>query len=79
MEEPQPINPYGRGAQVVGLGLSFIVIDTLVVGSRLWVRAWYARSSKVWGWDDNLAILGYVSHFQASLISTSIYFINCSL
>lgn len=69
MEEAKPVHPYRRGAQVIGLALFFVVLDTLVVGLRIWVRAWYNRSSKVWGWDDDLALLGYVSHFRASLIS----------
>jgi hypothetical protein len=51
------IQPLGLGPASNGLIYFFSALVTIVLGLRVYVRFF---SRKVWGWDDLLAIAGYV-------------------
>lgn len=52
-------NDYAKS--IIALAISMIVLDTIIVGLRVWTRAWYMRAHGAWGIDDTLIILGLVS------------------
>jgi hypothetical protein len=60
-----PIRPEGLALRLIIVIWVTAVIATIVVGLRVYVRAWMLRRAKVWGWEDAFAVLGYVS-FQFS-------------
>lgn len=57
----EPIPLEGRSLVSVCVTISMLVLSTVVVCTRLKLRAWKARSSKMWDWDDMLALAGLVS------------------
>jgi len=60
-----PITPEGLALRLIIVIWVTAIIATIVVGLRVYVRAWMLRKAKVWGWEDTFAVLGYVS-FQFS-------------
>lgn len=56
-----PITPGGRALMLVAITLVLLIIDVIVVGLRVWTRAWHLRKSRAWGWDDSLALIAFVS------------------
>lgn len=59
--EVQPLHPEGLAAGVIGIAGALLIISTIVILLRIWVRAWLLREGKAWGWDDTLATLSFVS------------------
>ena len=55
-----PITPKGLGTVIVALSIVFFVLSTVVIFLRVFVRGWVLRTTKAWGHDDTLAVLGYV-------------------
>ena len=55
-----PITPRGLGKIIVVLSIIFLVFSTIVIFLRVFVRGWILRTTKAWGHDDTLAVLGYV-------------------
>ncbi|KAE9368301.1 hypothetical protein N431DRAFT_314099, partial [Stipitochalara longipes BDJ] len=45
------------------------IIATIVVGLRVYVRAWMLRRAKVWGWEDTFAVLGYLAFLCSSIFA----------
>lgn len=64
--------PVGLALTMITVTLALFFVVTIVVGLRVWVRAWLLRSSRTWGWDDNLVVMAYVSprHVEQSLHAT---------
>lgn len=56
-----PIKPHGLALRIIIVIWITTVIATIVVGLRIYVRAWMMRKAKLWGWEDTFAVLGYVS------------------
>ena len=56
-----PIRPEGLALGLIIVIWVTAVIATIVVGLRVYVRAWMLRRAKVWGWEDTFAVMGYVS------------------
>ena len=56
-----PIRPEGLALRLIIVIWVTAVIATIVVGLRVYVRAWMMRRANVWGWEDTFAVLGYVS------------------
>ena len=50
----------GHGPVVAGVEVGLLILCTAAVGLRVWARGWVFRHAKVWGWDDTLAVLGFV-------------------
>ena len=57
----QPIKLEGFAAAIVGFNCFFLLASAIAVSGRLWVRAWLYKRDKIWGWDDNLTVLSFVS------------------
>ena len=55
----------GYGPIVAGVHVALFILCTAAVGLRVWARAWVFRHAGVWGWDDTLALLGFVRSFPA--------------
>ena len=59
-----PIQPQGLAKVINILSIVFLVLATIVIILRIFVRGWVLRSNNGWGHDDTLAILGFVrTHF----------------
>ncbi|KAH8657840.1 hypothetical protein BX600DRAFT_439023 [Xylariales sp. PMI_506] len=52
------IQPHGTARVIVAVAAVMILLDLIIVGLRIWVRGWYIRSTRVWGMDDTLTVLG---------------------
>ncbi|KAK7964460.1 hypothetical protein PG988_011434 [Apiospora saccharicola] len=50
---------------LIGVCVTMMVLDTVIVGLRVWVRFWYLRSTKAWGMDDTLTVLGFTPYFAS--------------
>ncbi|CAH0020832.1 unnamed protein product [Clonostachys rhizophaga] len=59
------IQPLGLGPASNGLIYFFSALVTIVLGLRVYVRFF---SRKVWGWDDLLAIAGYVAFVPSNVL-----------
>ncbi|RYP27266.1 hypothetical protein DL768_011252 [Monosporascus sp. mg162] len=55
-----PITPRGLSRALSVLSITFLVLATVVITLRIWVRAWMLRDSKGWGLDDTLAVMGFI-------------------
>lgn len=60
-----PIKPHGLALRLIIVIWILTAIATIVIGLRIYVRAWMLRKAKLWGWEDTFAVLGYVS-FEVS-------------
>lgn len=56
-----PIVPKGLAMSLIIVVLISAIIATIIIALRVLVRGWISRKSKVWGWEDTFAVLGYVS------------------
>ncbi|RYP74894.1 hypothetical protein DL769_003915 [Monosporascus sp. CRB-8-3] len=56
-----PIAARGLAASLAYATIACIILTSITVGLRIWARAWVFRDSKVWGWDDNLGVLSYLT------------------
>ncbi|CAI6091712.1 hypothetical protein V2G26_003806 [Clonostachys chloroleuca] len=59
------IQPLDLGPASNGLIYFFSALVTIVLGLRVYVRFF---SRKVWGWDDLLAIAGYVAFVPSNVL-----------
>ena len=57
-----PLDPHGLGVVVEVLSICFATVATISLALRVYVRAGLARTTaNLWGVDDVLAVLGFVS------------------
>ncbi|KAL7787060.1 GPCR, PTH11-type [Trichoderma ceciliae] len=61
-----PIAPTGLALVIVVVILIFTVLSTIVIGLRIYVRAWMEKSAGAWGWEDTCLILGYGTFLSSS-------------
>ncbi|KAI1375843.1 hypothetical protein F4677DRAFT_102397 [Hypoxylon crocopeplum] len=59
--EQHSFQPRGLAASLTNITIAFLVLSAVVVVLRLWSRAWLFRESKIWGWDDTLAMLSFAT------------------
>lgn len=59
--QQKPIKTGGLPKAVIGLSAALCVISGLCMILRIFVRAWFLRRERSWGWDDTLALLSFVS------------------
>lgn len=63
----EPINPTGLGRAVEVVAICLGIICAIVVSLRVWVRAGLSgASTRTWGLEDYLAVVGTVSFFARS-------------
>lgn len=55
-----PLRPRGRAFALICVTIVTMASSILLVGLRVWIRGWKFRASKIWGWDDTLAVLALV-------------------
>ncbi|RYP39456.1 hypothetical protein DL767_002190 [Monosporascus sp. MG133] len=55
-----PITPRGVSRTLSVLSIIFLVLATVVISLRIWVRAWMLKGNKGWGLDDTLAVMGFI-------------------
>ncbi|RYP18747.1 hypothetical protein DL765_003769 [Monosporascus sp. GIB2] len=55
-----PITPRGLSRALSVLSIIFLVLATIVITLRIWVRAWMLKDNKGWGLDDTLAVMGFI-------------------
>jgi hypothetical protein len=55
-----PLQPEGLALVVIASSSGLLVLNTVVVALRLWVRGWWLRGGKAWGWDDTVICFSYV-------------------
>lgn len=60
-----PIAVQGLAAVLSAVTLALLVVGTVAVALRVWVRAWLFRDKKIWGWDDTLAVLSLLTFIPA--------------
>ncbi|KAK9422290.1 hypothetical protein SUNI508_04969 [Seiridium unicorne] len=63
------LRPEGLAKAMIVFTLVFLILNTGVVVLRVWVRAWMLRAGKVWGWDDTVICLSYISYVPCSAYS----------
>jgi hypothetical protein len=63
----QAIKPEGFAAAIIGFNCLFLLACAIAVSGRVWVRAWLYQKEKIWGWDDNLTVLSFVSEYRRRL------------
>lgn len=57
-----PLNPTGLGARVEAVSILIAIVTSIAVGLRVWVRTGYSvTGSRLWGIDDYLLLIGFVS------------------
>lgn len=59
--QQKPIQIGGLPKAVIGLSASLCVVSGICMVLRIFVRAWFLRRERSWGWDDTLALLSFVS------------------
>ncbi|PMD43744.1 GPCR, PTH11-type [Hyaloscypha variabilis F] len=64
-----PIKPEGLALRLIIVIWVTAVIATIVVGLRVYVRAWMLRRAKVWGWEDTFAVMGYLAFLCSSIFA----------
>ncbi|RFU77407.1 integral membrane [Trichoderma arundinaceum] len=64
-----PIAPTGLALIIVVIVLIFLVLSTIVIGLRIYVRAWMGKSAGTWGWEDTFIILGYGTFLSSSIFA----------
>ncbi|PMD27041.1 GPCR, PTH11-type [Hyaloscypha hepaticicola] len=64
-----PIKPEGLALRLIIVIWVTAIIATIVVGLRVYVRAWMLRRAKVWGWEDTFAVLGYLAFLCSSIFA----------
>lgn len=62
----QPLHPEGRALAFLVVTIVLLVLSIFFVSVRLWFRLWKLRASKVWGWEDLLALLGLITYVICS-------------
>ncbi|KAM0816739.1 hypothetical protein AB5N19_02541 [Seiridium cardinale] len=67
--EQPTIGPAQRGAAIVGITVALWPLAFIVVTLRVWVRAWYMRSIKAWGFDDSLSVIGFFLYTAAAVFA----------
>ncbi|RYP51110.1 hypothetical protein DL769_010867 [Monosporascus sp. CRB-8-3] len=55
-----PITPRRLSRASSVLSIIFLVLATVVITLRIWVRAWILKDNKGWGLDDSLAVMGFL-------------------
>lgn len=63
--EVHPIQVHGFAASLAGIQVTLLALSTAAVSLRVWARGWVFRDTKVWGWDDNLAVLSLVRTYRS--------------
>lgn len=67
----------GLPKALIGLSATLCVISGICMILRIFVRAWFLRRERSWGWDDTLALLSFVSgiltflslnHFRLTIV-----------
>lgn len=61
MQAQAPIKPRGFALSLIVILVILLFLDTIAIGLRVYCKAWLLRKNKVWGLDDTLAVLGFVS------------------
>ncbi|CZR51144.1 uncharacterized protein PAC_01019 [Phialocephala subalpina] len=67
-----PIVPEGLALTLVIVVLITAIIATIIVGLRIYVRAWMVRKAggmRVWGWEDTFAVWGYLAFLCSSIFA----------
>ncbi|TVY83698.1 hypothetical protein LSUE1_G001140 [Lachnellula suecica] len=64
-----PIVPKGLALTLIVVVLVTAILATIIIALRVYVRGWISRSSKVWGWEDTFAILGYLAFLCSSIFA----------
>ena len=59
--QQKPIKIGGLPKAVIGLAVTLCVVSGLCMILRIFVRVWILRKERLWGWDDVLALLSFVS------------------
>ncbi|KAK7756524.1 hypothetical protein SLS62_001359 [Diatrype stigma] len=67
--EQDPIGARGFAACLASLHVTLLALSTIAVGLRVWARGWVFRDSKVWGWDDTLAVLSLLTTAPACIFA----------
>lgn len=62
----QPLQPEGRALAFLVVTIVLLVLSVFFVSVRLWYRLWKLRASKVWGWEDILALMGLITYVICS-------------
>ncbi|KAI0015054.1 hypothetical protein F4780DRAFT_784539 [Xylariomycetidae sp. FL0641] len=61
------IEPTDLGPAIEGIVYGFSVVCTVIVGLRAYER--FVRRSNLWGWDDILAVVGYLAFIPSNVFA----------
>ncbi|KAJ4180210.1 hypothetical protein NW755_011898 [Fusarium falciforme] len=64
-----PIEPQEFALVLIVTVLIFVVIATVIMALRVYVRAWMLRYTANWGWEDTFAVLSYGSFIVSSVFA----------
>lgn len=59
--QQKPIKIGGLPKAVIALSATLCAISGLCMILRIFVRAWFLRRERTWGWDDTLALLSFLT------------------
>ncbi|RYP05979.1 hypothetical protein DL764_003439 [Monosporascus ibericus] len=62
-----PIEVRGLAWFLTCVTIACIILTSITVGLRIWTRAWIFRDSKIWGWDDSLGVLSYLTFIPSAV------------
>ncbi|KAH6658524.1 GPCR, PTH11-type [Truncatella angustata] len=64
-----PLTPKNLALSLIVVVLVTATVATIVVGLRVYVRAWMGRKTKNWGWEDVFAVGGYLAFLCSSIFA----------
>lgn len=59
--DPRIMRPEGLAVAMIVSSLALLILNTLVISLRIWVRTGMFDAKKLWGWDDTVICVAYVS------------------